>query len=132
MNYLFINFNVFIIIQKQRNLNDCGLHAIANLMTICNDQRPEEQRYEQHKMRDHLKMCLEMGVMRHFPSRVIRRDKVSTRKQEALKVYCRCRLPEGDMINCDRCHEWFHSSCIDAPDSAWIDCPQEWFCDACI
>ena len=70
-------------------------------MAICNDQRPEEQRYEQHKMRDHLKMCFEMVTLfvghasQYLPgtsttcTALRRRDPYSPRPTIALPVYHR-------------------------------------------
>ena len=85
-------------------------------------------------MRDHLKLCLEMGIMCHFPSRAVRKhENELTRKSEPLEVYCHCRLPEeGNMIRCDRCQEWYHSTCTNAPNGAWANSRLEWLCNACV
>ena len=100
-------------------------------MAICNGQKPEEQNFEREKMREHLRICLEMGVMRHFPARphVV---KDATKKRETVNVFCSCRLPEdGHMIACENCQKWFHSTCINAPEEAWSSQHYKWFCATC-
>ena len=72
------------------------------------------------KMRRHLYNCLEDGLMRHFPA-YHRQRRHETSRTEMIKVFCKCRLQEeGKMICCDRCQEWYHSTCeVNVPASAW-------------
>ncbi len=99
-------------------------------MAICNGQKPEELTFDIPKMRRHLFGCLEDRVIRHFPaiSRQRRQDTIST---EEVEVYCKCRLQDqGDMINCEGCKEWFHSTCEDIPAIARKE-ECTWMCSAC-
>ena len=99
----------------QPNHYDCGLFAIANAMTICNGQSPKSLNYDTKVMRKDLAGCLEDKVFRHFPARK-RSVKQETRRLEIFKVYCTCRLPEGEerMIACDNCGERYHESCLNS------------------
>ena len=65
---LFIITMHFLLLQKQTNMSDCGVFAIAFAMAICNRQRPELLCFDITKMRRHLYNCLEDGLMRHFPA----------------------------------------------------------------
>ena len=125
---------LFFDLQKQPNLHDCGLFAIANAMAICNGQSPEGLSYNTKVMRKHLAGCLEDKVFRHFPASK-RSVKQETKRSEVLKVYCTCRLPEGGegMIACDNCGEWYHESCLNSviPSEAWTDCNYKWTCELC-
>ena len=51
---------LFFDLQKQPNLSDCGLFAIANAMAICNGQSAEVLKYDTKVMRKHLAGCLEI------------------------------------------------------------------------
>ena len=105
-------------------------------MALCNGQTPEHLYYDIKSMRQHLAGCLEDKVFRHF---LARKRKVSqeTKKSEAIKVYCSCRLPEGGerMIACDNCGEWYHKNClnsvIDIPSSVWTASSYKWTCHLC-
>ena len=126
---------LFFDLQKQPNLSDCGLFAIANAMAICNGQSPEVLKHDTKVMRKHLAGCLEDKVLCHFPASK-RRVKQKTRKSEVIKVYCNCRLPDGGerMIACDNCGAWYHENCLISmsPSSeAWTDSSYKWTCDFC-
>ena len=121
----------FLLLQKQTNMSDCGVFAIAFAMAICNGQRPELLCFDIMKMRRHLYNCLEDGLMRHFlASHRPRRHETS--RTEMVKVFCKCRLQEeGKMICCDQCQEWYHSTCeLTVPASAWRG-DTTWTCTAC-
>ena len=117
---LFIIIMHFLLLQKQTNMSDCGVFAIAFAMAICNRQRPELLCFDITKMRRHLYNCLEDGLMRHFPaSHWQRRHETRTK---IVKVFAsQCRLQEeGKMICCDRCLEWYHTICeVNVPAIAW-------------
>ena len=97
------NIIIHDIFQRQPNYQDCGLFAIANAMAIITKQKTELLNYDVGLMRRHLAGCLEDLMIRHFPAKK-RTIKKVTRKTEAMKVYCKCRMPEvkGEkMISCD-------------------------------
>jgi hypothetical protein len=53
--------------QKQNGGVDCGLFAIAFAVELCELQDPALARFDQSKMRGHLKTCFEQGQFRRFP-----------------------------------------------------------------
>ena len=129
---LFIITMHFLLLQKQTNMSDCGVFAIAFAMAICNRQRPELLCFDITKMRRHLYNCLEDGLMRHFPASHRQRRHETTRA-EMVKVFCKCRLQEEGktVICCDRCLEWYHSTCeVNVPAIAWRG-DTTWTCTAC-
>ena len=96
---------------------DTGRQGLTvNAMAISNGQSPEGLNYNTKVTRKHLAGCLEDEVFRHFPANK-RSVKQETKRSEALKIYCTCRLPEGGerMIACDNCGEWYHESCLNRP-----------------
>ena len=106
---------------------------VAFAMAICLGQAPEDLIFNIKQMRSHLYSCLEMKQMRPFPSRkrcIKRRD---WKTNEAVPVYCKCRLFETNkMICCDSCNEWYHSTCVVVPPQVWSrDNSLLWTCDAC-
>ena len=96
-------------LQKQTNMSDCGVFAIAFAMAIYNRQWPELLWFD--------------GLMRHFPASHRKRCHETTRT-EMVKVFCKCRRQEkGKMICCDRCLEWYHSTCeVNVPAIAQCNC----------
>ena len=55
-------------------------------------------------------------------------------KTRPTKLYCTCRMPYDearDMIQCDRCAEWFHFDCIQLDPSA-VDDSRTYFCPSCV
>ena len=122
----------FLLLQMQTNMSDCGVQfAIAFAMAMCNGQRPELLCFDITKMRRHLYNCLEDGLMRHFPT-YHRQRRHETSRTEIIKVFCKYRLQEeGKMICCDRCLEWYHSTCeVNVLASAWRG-DTTWTCTAC-
>ena len=101
--------------QKQRNGADCGVFAIAFAVAICNGQNPEELIFQIPKMCRHLSDCLEDKQIRHFPAN-IRQHRQNIRRVEKVLVHCKCCLQEeGDMICCEGCDLWYHSTCVKTP-----------------
>ena len=130
--YRFIITMHFLLLQKQTNMSDCGVFAIAFAMAICNRQRPELLCFDITKMRRHLYNCLEDGLMRHFPASHRQRRHETTRT-EMVKVFCKCRLQEEGktVICCDRRLELYHSTCeVNVPAIAWRG-DTTWTCTAC-
>ena len=121
---------VSIFTEKQRNGADCGVFAIAFAVAICNGQNPEELIFQIPKMRRHLCDCLEDKQIRYFPAN-IRQRRQNIRRVEKVPVHCKCRLQEeGDMICCEGCDLWYHSTCVKTPKEAWGK-NSVWLCSAC-
>ena len=104
-------------VQQQYGSSDCGLFALAFAQSLCAGDNPEEITYTQHKLRPHLLQCLETGTITNFPPGSRRRKtkvfQSRLPKMTNISVYCSCReTSEGKMVQCNKCHEWFHDRCI--------------------
>ena len=104
-------------VQQQKGGHDCGVFSIAYMVEICHGNNAEKITFNQPKMREHLKKCLESGKMTLFP----RGPKTNTGSKLPKKIivkevlYCTCRIPDfytERMISCDICNEWYHCSCM--------------------
>lgn len=54
-------------VQQQNGLNDCGLFAIANAVSLCNNKDPSKTIYNQNKMRYHFNTCVLRRQISIFP-----------------------------------------------------------------
>ena len=116
--------------QGQENGSDCGVFAIAFAMAICNTQNPEELKFHILKMRRCLFECLEDKQMHQLPSNQHQYCQTVC-KTENVPVYCKCRLQEeGNMICCEGCGTWYHSTCDNIPKTAWAK-ESTWLCSSC-
>jgi hypothetical protein len=83
--------------QQQSPLsNDCGLFTIANAVEIlCTTDTDEvaEVRYDESKMRDHLKDCLISGVLKKFP-RQQATSEISASSDENMDSNSSCESPK--------------------------------------
>ena len=95
-------------------------------------RNPQCASFDQKKMREHLYSCLMKGVLSRFPK--ISGNEVLPRPTPVMhkvQLYCICRMPEEydeQMISCDICQEWFHTTCVcvDAKKP-----PRQWKCYSC-
>jgi len=116
---------------QQENAIDCGLFAIANATEFCYTQNTQFVEFDQRQLRSHLLQCLENGELTQFPRSAKRAKKAKELEEfEVISTYCKCRLPQNfdDMIECDRCGEWYHHSCVGIK---YIE-KSEWFCENCM
>ena len=120
--------------QYQAGGSDCGLFAIATACSICCGEEPEELRYNQSKMREHLRACFEAEKIIPFPSnrrRVPAQNK--SRDVDQVPVYCVCRLPHDDrqMVQCTQCEDWYHTDCVRVPQDFISQKTKPWYCSFC-
>ena len=120
----------FIPSDRQQNGNDCGLFALAFCTALCEGKDPQGLQFDQKAMRHHLLMCLAQGHMKPFPSKgTVRTDTMRTYQ---IPIYCTCRTQEeGNMVECERCEEWFHQECARVPKHIWEDGSIPWVCGFC-
>ena len=129
-------------VQQQTNSCDCGVFAIAFLVDLLFGVDPTTVKFDVGKMRSHLYSCLQSGKFEHpFP-------KVEGKHEHGLlnnlvievPVYGICRMPyfedddevrEFQMADCDRCHQWYHRSCVGVPDYVFKQKNKFWFCSKC-
>ena len=119
--------------QQQTGSTDCGLFAIAAARSLCIGCDPSNLYFEQKKMREHFIMCLSKGCLNEFPMLT---NKKNRRKPRIISVplYCTCRMPDNGeerMIECEKCKEWFHQTCMEVPKSVFEDDESCWQCKAC-
>ena len=117
----------------QEGGTNCGLHAIAMAMDLCNNVDPFTVFYVKHQMRKHLCCCFEEGLLSPFQSLPIER-KARVLKTLTFNLYCVCRQPErGQMACCDECDTWYHPGCIYIPQEVVEDGEDliPWSCPSC-
>ncbi|KAK3092529.1 hypothetical protein FSP39_004040 [Pinctada imbricata] len=102
----------------QNNGYDCGLYAIANLVTIASGHDPTKMRYDRRKMRSHLFLCLERKSLTMFPTIGQRKVKNPVKREIVVQLHCYCKLPETHTlyVMCDGCDGYFHPQCLGMTD----------------
>ena len=118
-------------VQQQSGLADCGVFAIAFALHTALGHRVPHLEFQQGKMRSHLLKCLTNGRLLPFPTV----EKLGFRRNhfpyQEIEVFCNCQMPEtyGDMIQCDKCEEWYHMKCVGLlipPTNT-----ENWYCSVC-
>ena len=103
----------FMDVQMQAGGYDCGLFAVAFLVSLALRKLPGQYHFDQGKMRQHLWKCFENRKMSMFPYSKLRRSTESSVKSvEEVQVYCICRMPElpnTEWIECSGCKNWYHT-----------------------
>ena len=122
----------YVDVQEQRGASDCGLFALAFIISICNGIDPASHSYQQAAMRSHTLSCVEKSQMTLFPCTSGRQYQESIKK--TLPVYCVCRLPNdgSSMIQCCECKEWYHLACVKVNKEYLINPKLDWHCTQCI
>ena len=96
---------------------DCGVHAIAIALSLCQGNDPSVLKFTRREIRPHLWSCFQTKQMNQFPHQVQPCNGNET--TTLLPIYCSCRMPHfpGDekMAACDKCRQWFHASCENIP-----------------
>lgn len=73
------------------------------------------------KLREHLIQCFENEQLTEFPTTKKTISLRRTKQQKNIKIenYCICNLPDclGDQVQCDKCSEWYHKHCVNAPNN---------------
>ena len=121
----------FVSVQKQSGGCDCGLFTLAFATTLVSGHNPGHYVFDQRKMRKHLYKCLDKGHMEMFPHKEVQ----SHSKIASIDYICVCRMPEingVDMVECCKCAEWYHLSCVDVPKQILEDSCLDWFCPSCL
>ena len=103
-------------VSKQSGGADCGLYAITNIICLAqgNDDSIIECVFHQDEMWPHFKQILESGKVILFPIAKKRRIRAKILHTDVCQIYCVCRMPDNrsEMICCDQCNTWYHSSCV--------------------
>jgi len=121
---LFLNEKV----QKQTNMSDCGLFALAYATDLGYGIDPVTQ----ENLRAHYVSCLDSLEMVPFP-RVSRRVPYHpSNHRTTVPIFCACRRPNDnkEYVQCSHCNRWYHPTCVNIPD--WvINSKRKWRCDTC-
>ena len=120
-------------VQWQSNGSDCGLFALANASALCNGVEPTTVSFDQYRMQKHLLSCFENCNMMPFPVRSQSQRQVRPPRIETVNVYCVCRLTDDGtkMIKCDKCHSWFHITCVKVSRACLNHRNKSWMCNLC-
>lgn len=123
----------FVEVVKQGGTYDCGLYAIAYATDLAHGNDPATRRYDQEKMRPHLRKCLIDRKLKVFPYKAIF-PSGNFHSEETLAVYCLCRMPEikgQPMVECTNCKEWYHFVCEKVTSKSLAN-NVVWYCSKCI
>ena len=121
-------------VQRQCNLSDCGLHAIATITALCHKVDPIQVTFDAKQLRNHFMECLTKKRMTMFPIlRKCRGNVLRVKTTEELPIYCTCHQPYTGtrMASCDICSNWFHQTCLAIPDSVFVHKKSAWYCYNC-
>ncbi|XP_078701302.1 uncharacterized protein LOC144927629 isoform X3 [Branchiostoma floridae x Branchiostoma belcheri] len=101
-------------VQRQKNVVDCGLFAIAWAVDIAQGQDVSSIAYDDRKMRSHLEKCFEQGRLTPFPHLTSYRKKVGLTRVSRISLVCHCKQEEGlgRIEACGACQRIFHVSCL--------------------
>ncbi|CAH1272977.1 PKD1L3 [Branchiostoma lanceolatum] len=116
-------------VQRQKNVSDCGLFAIAWAVDIAEGQDVSRVVYDNRKMRSHLKTCFKQGNLTPFPLLSSNRKNEGQTKKHQIKLVCHCEQGErlGRMETCKACGRMLHVNCL--PFSP--PCDGTWVCGDC-
>ena len=118
-------------VQQQKGICDCGLFSIAFAVHIAARQEDVSSvAFDQKEMRSHLIRCLTKKELSPFPRTRKAAAKFTKLHHLSIPAYCHCKRPDtaDEMIQCDRCDEWWHFQCANirrAPSN-------DWYCLNCI
>ena len=105
----------FIECDHQKNANDCGVYAIANMVALLHGIDPCIVTYPPGLLRTHLKLCMEKRSFEMFPNCVDETDDMNTRvvTTNVEELFCSCKMPEDSNLyfSCTVCKKWFHPPC---------------------
>ena len=69
--------------------------------------------FKQELMRPHLIQCFENSTVKPFPVVKMQEHRKTILFTVEIEVICFCHLPEqGEMIECSKCGQWYHISCV--------------------
>ena len=79
-------------VQQQQNGFDCGVYAIAFVVSLVNKKDLTSVSFDEKKLRDHLYDCCKQGRLIPFPS-AKENVKRNTAKWIYFELFCSCRMP---------------------------------------
>ena len=127
------NFDI-VDVQRQPNLVDCGVFALAFATEIVHGCSPARAYFDVTQLRPHLVKCLEAGHFTRFPLVKERRVPLGCLLKCSIqeRIYCTCRTVNDvdlAMVECDSCHRWYHENCEKVTVEEVRDI--KWSCSVC-
>ena len=129
-------------VQRQNNYDDCGVFAIAFLVSLLHGLDPSNLTFDSAAMRRHLFNSLSMGFFYPFPlSKVQEKRYREAKLVQKVHVICECRMPWDNAdkkfpslwcAECDSCKEWYHRKCVPGiPHAIFKGSNATWLCPKC-
>ena len=78
-------------VQQQQNGFDCGVYAIAFMVSLINKEDLTSITFDEKKSRDHFYDCYKQGRLIPFPS-AKENVKRNTAKSISFQLFCSCRM----------------------------------------
>jgi len=110
----------------------CGYYAIAAAVAICQGNEPTLWRYDHNNLIDFVKN----GLLRHN-FEILKPDLVSKEKLDLNcftehKRHCLCQnMSSGSMIQCTKCHSWYHQACVTIKKKQRSRASVDWYGPCC-
>ena len=104
----------FMDVQMQTGGYDCGLFAVAFLVSLALGKSPGQYHFDQDKMRQHFWRCFQNRKLSMFPySKLQQATESSVKAVEEVCVHCicTCRMPEvpnTKWTESSGCKNWYH------------------------
>ena len=129
-------------VQRQINYDDCGVFAIAFLVSLLHGLNPSDLTFDNAAMRQHLLASLKNGSFLPFPLSKVqeKRSKLPIFVQD-VSVICDCRMPWENSgkkspsrwsAECSNCKEWYHRKYMPTiPHMIFKGSSATWRCPKC-
>ena len=129
-------------VQRQNNYHDCGVFAIAYLVSLLHGLNPSDLTFDNGEMRKHLIKSLQDAFFHPFPLSQVQEQR--TQEQvffQDVPVICDCRMPWDKSAakspslwcaECNICKEWYHRKCVPSiPHMIFKGSNATWRCPNC-
>lgn len=118
-------------VQQQKDGSSCGVFALAFAHTLAEGKDPSSLEFpDEASLRTHLLQCITAKKMAPFYTRQAL-YKPGKMMKRVFKIYCVCRLPDSgdEMVQCNKCKEWYHFTCIGIPSGTKLK--SAYYCSVC-
>ena len=129
-------------VQRQNNYHDCGVFAIAFLVSLLHGVNPSDLTFDNGEMKKHLIKSLKGAFFQPFPLSQVQEQR--TQEQvfvQDVPVICDCRMPWDKSAGkspsmwcaqCNICKEWYHRKCVPfIPHMIFKGSNATWRCPKC-
>ena len=81
-------------VQQQQNGFDCGVYAMAFMVSFVNKEDLASTSFDEKKLGDHLYDCYKQRRLIPFPS-AKKNVTRNTAKSNSIELFCSCRMPRA-------------------------------------